>query len=63
MPQFCILFFANYTILATQKGGAMAQCSPPKHAPGTIGVAKGGPQGARAPPQSKLHKRQKVMTT
>ena len=27
MPQFCILFYANYTILATQRG-AMAQCPP-----------------------------------
>ena len=27
MPQFCILFYANYTILATQKrGGGMAPC-------------------------------------
>ena len=25
MPQFCILFYANYTILATQRG-AMAHC-------------------------------------
>ena len=28
MPQFCILLYANYTILATQRGG-MAQCPPP----------------------------------
>ena len=32
MPQFCILFYANYTILATQRG-AMAQWPPPKYAP------------------------------
>ena len=31
MPQFCILFYADYTILTTQRGG-MAQCSP-KYAP------------------------------
>ena len=29
MPQFCILFYANYTILATQRGGM----DPPKYAP------------------------------
>ena len=27
MPQFCIVFYANYTILVTQRG-AMAQCPP-----------------------------------
>ena len=27
IPQFCILIYANYTILATQRGG-MAQCPP-----------------------------------
>ena len=27
MPQFCILFYANFTILATQRGG-MAQWPP-----------------------------------
>ena len=32
MPQFCILFYANYTILATQRR-AMAPCPPPKYAP------------------------------
>ena len=32
MPQFCILFYANYIILATQRGG-MAQWPPPKYAP------------------------------
>ena len=32
MPQFCELFYANYTILATQRG-AMAQWPPPKYAP------------------------------
>ena len=28
MPQFCILFYADYTILATQKGGPLAPCPP-----------------------------------
>ena len=28
MPQFCMLFYADYTIMATQRG-AMAQCLPP----------------------------------
>ena len=32
MPQFRILFYANYTILATQRGGAMAKSPPPKYA-------------------------------
>ena len=32
MPQFCILFYANYTILANQRG-AMAQWPSPKYAP------------------------------
>ena len=32
MPQFCILFYANYTILATQREG-MAPCPHPKYAP------------------------------
>ena len=31
MMHFCILFYANYTILANRRG-AMAQC-PPKYAP------------------------------
>ena len=35
MPQFCIVFNVNYTILATQRGG-MAQCPPPKYAPGPV---------------------------
>ena len=39
MPQFCILFYANYTIMATQRG-AMAQCPPlnaPLHSPIAVG--------------------------
>ena len=33
IPQFCIIIYANYTILATQRRG-MAQCpSPSKYAP------------------------------
>ena len=32
MPQFCILFYANYTTLATQKGGH-GPMPPPKYAP------------------------------
>ena len=32
MPQFCLLFYVNCTIQATQRGGGMAQC-PPKYAP------------------------------
>ena len=30
MPRFCLLFYANYTILATQRGG---NGPPPKYAP------------------------------
>ena len=33
MPQFCILFYANYTILATQRGSHGPMSPPPKHAP------------------------------
>ena len=32
MLQFCILFYANYTILATQRGGPWPN-TPPKYAP------------------------------
>ena len=35
MPQFCILFCANYTILAIQKGGPWPN-GPPKYAPGLV---------------------------
>ena len=28
MPQFCILFYANYTILATQRGGGNGPMPP-----------------------------------
>ena len=38
MPPFCILFYANYTILATQRRGAMAQWPPPKYAPDGSGT-------------------------
>ena len=31
MPQFYVLFYANYTILTTQRGGMVP--SPPKYAP------------------------------
>ena len=34
MPQFCMLFYDYYTILATQKGGH-GTMSPPKYAPAT----------------------------
>ena len=34
MPQFCILFYANYTILATQRGGGHGPMAPPTYAPG-----------------------------
>ena len=34
MPQFCILFYANYTILVTQRGDH-ATMPPPKYAPGS----------------------------
>ena len=34
MPQFCMLFYANYTILATQRGGH-GTMPPPKYAPAT----------------------------
>ena len=33
MPQFCVQFYANYTILATQRG-AVAQWPLSKYAPG-----------------------------
>ena len=33
MPQFCILFYANYTILTTQRGWPWHHV-PPKYAPG-----------------------------
>ena len=35
MPQFCILFYANYTILATQRGGPWPN-APPKYAPDSV---------------------------
>ena len=34
MTQFCILFYANYTILATQRGGGHGPMAPPKYATG-----------------------------
>ena len=34
MPQFCILFYANYTVLATQRGGH-GLMAPPKYVPGS----------------------------
>ena len=36
MPQFCILFYANYTILATQEGGHGPMAPPPKYAPESV---------------------------
>ena len=33
MPQYCLLFYANYTILGP-KGGAWPNAPPPKYAPG-----------------------------
>ena len=33
MPQFCILFYANYTILATQRWGPWHHAPPHKYAP------------------------------
>ena len=33
MPQFCMLFYAKYTILVTQKGGHGPMPPPPKYAP------------------------------
>ena len=33
MPQSCILFYANYTILVTQRGGPWHHGPPPKYAP------------------------------
>ena len=41
MPQFCILFYANYAIMAAQRG-ALVQCSPPKYAPADIQVCTDG---------------------
>ena len=40
MPQFCILFYANYTILATQRGGPWPNGPPPKYAPGPVPYGK-----------------------
>ena len=34
MPQFCILFYANYTTLATQNGGPWPNGPPPNYALG-----------------------------
>ena len=33
MPQFCILFYANYSILVTQRGKGMAQWPAPLNTP------------------------------
>ena len=44
MPQFCILFYSNYTILATQRGGPWPNAPLPKYAPDWIdesGAIKG----------------------
>ena len=45
MPQFCILFYAKYTILATQKG-AMAQW-PPLNTPLSVDSCKGCQKGTK----------------
>ena len=37
MPQFCVLLYANYTILATQRGGPLYH-APPKYAPDSESV-------------------------
>ena len=36
MPQFCILFYANYTILATQRRGPWPNGPSPKYAPSPV---------------------------
>ena len=36
MPQLCILFYANYTILAIQRGSHGRMPSPPKYVPASI---------------------------
>ena len=41
MPQFCTLFYANYTILATQRGGPWPNAPPPKYAPDPAFVVEG----------------------
>ena len=41
MPQFCILFYANYTILANQRGGH-GPMAPPKYAPDSEAVVPPG---------------------
>ena len=33
MPQFCVLFYANYTILVTQRGGHGTIAPPPLNTP------------------------------
>ena len=57
MPQFCILFYAKYTILATQRG--MAQC-PPLNTPlggrllrSPVADLDGGDKGMHPPHQPK----------
>ena len=48
MPQFCILFYANYTILATQRGGHGPV--PPLNTPlGTLTVEQGLLEGENYP--------------
>ena len=38
MSQFCILFYANYTILATQRGGPWPNVPHPKYVPAYIQI-------------------------
>ena len=41
MPQFCVVFYANYAILATQRGGPWPNGLPPKYAPGYVKMTRG----------------------
>ena len=48
MPQFCILFYANYTFLATQWGVPLPSAPPPKYAHGCGPNEKGEDQKKRS---------------
>ena len=52
MPQFCILFFANYTILATQRGGH-GPMLPPQNTPLVLRINV---NGIRKKSVSTIHK-------
>ena len=53
MPQFCILFLANYTILATQRGGGHGPMLPPQNTPLVLHINV---NGIRKKSVSTIHK-------